>query len=250
MKKILACFALLLLSACGGSSSDTGSGSGFNADFYASEFNQSTDSTLYQMDSSNGSVQVVGNVAAQITDIALLDGVLYAVSFSDLYTLNQLTGDATLIGATGFENTNALAGDAGVLYAANTDGDFYSLNLTTGASTLIGNFGSGMTSSGDIAFDEDGNLFASVNVGSVENDSLAQVNVSSGVASLLGETGLDKVYGLAVKDSTLYGTLFDGALVTLSNTGVATRIAQDNSFFARTGEFSNSVNVGGLTAIE
>ncbi|MBI1877150.1 MAG: hypothetical protein HYR94_02765 [Chloroflexi bacterium] len=68
-------------------------------------------------------------------------------------TIDSTTGNAIAIGSTGYSDVNALAvAPDGSVYAATGGGALISLNITTGAGSLIGYFGSGLGSSGDLAF--------------------------------------------------------------------------------------------------
>ena len=103
---------------------------------------------LYSFNANTGTSAFVGNSGGNpppCFDGLDLNGagVLYGVSqgFSSLYTINQATGAATLVGPTGVAG-GVLSGlafrDDGLLFAANLNGNLYIINPLTGAATLIG----------------------------------------------------------------------------------------------------------------
>lgn len=59
------------------------------------------------------------------------------------------------------------------------------------------------SSSGDIAFDDMGNLFLSSTTG--PNNSLWLIDEMTGSGTEIGDIGFDNVYGLNYTDGTLYG---------------------------------------------
>ena len=77
-------------------------------------------------------------------------GVIYLSSEKDntpLYSVNKLTGEATLIGETGIEDITGLAFLDGILYGVSDETDsLYTLNTSTGVATLVGAFGESMNS--------------------------------------------------------------------------------------------------------
>jgi sugar lactone lactonase YvrE len=153
-------------------------------------------------------------------DIALdpISAILYGVSGNGrLYSIDQVTASTSLIGNTSaFINGLTFSSD-GTLYGTGTD-SLYTLNLATGAAGLIGT--GNYDSSGDIAFDDAGNLYLSSTTGA--GDSLWTIDTSSGVGTLLGQTGFTNVYGLNYANDTLYGFTSSGttlALDTLTGAG-------------------------------
>jgi DNA-binding beta-propeller fold protein YncE len=105
-----------------------------------------------------------------------------------LYTLNQSTGAATLVGAHGVADLFGLAYDSqnNTLYGDDSFGNFYSIDATTGAATLIG---SNSVYPGGLAYDAGSNTLYLTSAGSGELYSLdvnngATTLVSSGVGDL------------------------------------------------------------------
>ena len=158
---------------------------------------------LGTVDVATGSTTVVGNMGQAMFDIAFDSvGNLWGISGgAQLFSINSSTAVATLVGSTGTGFINSLVfGPGGVLYAAGSS--LYSLNTSTGAGTLIGT-GGGYSSSGDLAF-VGGNLYLSSDP--TLNDSLFEIDETTGVGTNIGPIGFNAVFGLATPDNvTLYG---------------------------------------------
>lgn len=107
---------------------------------------------LYSVDQDNGDqlvtvtpegvISFVGPTGQFIVGLAFdsINGILYASSPTDLYTLDTATGAASLIGSLGIaELANGLAFDPDSLKLfLNAGNSLYSVNTGTGAATLIG----------------------------------------------------------------------------------------------------------------
>jgi hypothetical protein len=90
-----------------------------------------------------GVVITIGNTNQNIRGLAFDsdNDILYGVTFNDLFTINTVTGAATLVGATGLDVSNlGLAYDSNRLLYLNVadTNSLYRLNTTTGAATLVG----------------------------------------------------------------------------------------------------------------
>jgi RTX calcium-binding nonapeptide repeat (4 copies) len=84
------------------------------------------------------------------TDIAISnDGRLFGNTFSELYQINLGAGTTSLVG--GFASNNVLYGAGG--------SNFYTVDPLTGKATLIANLGANFRSSGDLYFDRPNNRF-------------------------------------------------------------------------------------------
>ncbi|CAM3812651.1 PEP-CTERM sorting domain-containing protein [Rheinheimera salexigens] len=169
---------------------------------------------------------LIGNTGTMY-DIALdpTSNILYGVlGGTALYAIDQDTAATSFIG-----NTNAIIngltfGSNGILYGSGGN-SLFSLSLSTG---LAGFIGSGAySSSGDIAFDEMGNLYLSSTTSNTGlGDSLWLLNVSNGTGTMLGVTGYEAVYGLSFLDNTLYGFTNAGTTISLNTlTGAGTFVS-------------------------
>lgn len=131
-------------------------------------------------------------------------GLLYALNVNDtnLYTINQNTGAATLIGAISGAGFRAGSGD--IAFDPNNPNRLFVSVVTAGAfdlftvdisnppalpATFIGT-ATGLTNigPGSLAFGQDGQLYATSNVGGVDN--LYQLSQTTAAPTLIGPTGI------------------------------------------------------------
>lgn len=132
----------------------------------------------------------VSLVALEI-DVA---GQLWGVGDSDgvLYRINKVTAAKTAVGPTGLLNVMDLAFDpSGGLYAT-VGNELYRLDLATGASTTVASITGTVAEVMGIMFDSSGTLFAT-EYG--PNSPLYRINLTTGVATVVGSTGLDYPHG-------------------------------------------------------
>jgi len=175
---------------------------------------------LGTIDLETDDVSIIGYMNDATTDIAFdPDGNLYAITRVDFYSVNKTTAEMTYIGERSDATNSLVFGSDGTLYTASNS--LYTIDISTGQATEIGRGGYPYTSSGDLAF-VDGNLLLSDLEG---DDSLVNINTSSGVGSLIGDIGFGSVWGLASPNGIdLFGV--DGYEVISINptTGVGTSI--------------------------
>lgn len=186
--------------------------------------NESSGAVLYNMQLLT---QTYWDTTASLAPIS----VTYGGSTNNLIDYNALTFSPAQSGS-----------GSGVLYAATVAGgsptsqsQLYSINTTTGAATAIGTgFGSGIKSSGDLAFmgwnaSSPGTMFASVTVGNSSVSQLATINVSTGAATVIGSfIGVNGAFQGLANSATQTGGLFsiDSQYVysVNTNTGAGTQL--------------------------
>lgn len=84
-----------------------------------------------------------------------------------------------------------------------------------------------MTPSGDLSFDDNDNLYATLNSGGKVH--LATIDVNTGAATLIGDIGFSAVYGLAFFCCNLYGATSSGGLLKINAfSGAGTMIGDNN----------------------
>jgi len=145
----------------------------------------------------------------KMTDLAIDRwGVLYGVSFKDLYTCHPTTCACTKIGDLP-EGFNALTlvppgvldPTRDVLVGISGGGGWYRLDRSgeVFTSTLLGSYGEAYTSSGDAYAIRDVGAFATVNKGTEIDDWLVEVDPATGAVlrEIARLDGLRNVYGLA-----------------------------------------------------
>lgn len=249
-------FAAALLAACGpsvsseadaqGSAADASPGStdapsgdaqsAENAAVYAH-----TGEGLYRVDPDSLEVSLVGNfsftgTAGAVTDIAIdRAGNMLGITFDGVFAIDKTTAHATQLSSTtfGFNSLSFLPTNPAdpnspeILIAADFDGDVHEINPQTGVATVRGNFGGGVSSSGDIVSVRGFGTVATVNVPGKTNDHLAWVNPTTFAASVIGDTGVDRIFGIGFWKGTVYGFTDGGRFVTIDvSTGVATTVEQ------------------------
>lgn len=172
--------------------------------------------TLYQVNAATGVATYIGSIGySNVTDIAFSGTQLFGITFSSLLRISPTSGAGTVLGSVGY-NVNALAAALdGTLYAATTYGQLIRIDKVTGRGTLIGYMSSGFVSTGDLAF-LNGKLYSTVTKSNIQY--LVTLNTSTGAATVVGMIGYSNVYGLTVKDGTLYGGTVGGSLLRINTT--------------------------------
>lgn len=166
-----------------------------------------SDGNLYFYDIDTNTYTLIGNSGyGPWYDIALnpLTGMLYGVTYpGSLYSINTSDGSANCIGSTG-SFINGLAFDnSGNLYGSGYT-HLYTIDLSNGSATQVAY--TGYNSSGDIAFDEYGNIYMTANDNWTESsDRLIYYDFSDNSVSEIGEIGYYGVYGIGFSGDTLYG---------------------------------------------
>lgn len=167
--------------------------------------------------------------ALTLSSLANASLITYATSgnggaISNLYTVDIVTGDTTLIGNTGF-SLNSIAYYNGVLYGTERNGgSLVSINTDTGESRVIGTLGANVTS---FAISSSGEAFG----WSESSDDAVSINLLTGATSVLGDAGVfSATHGLAFAGNMLTffnedGNFYDvdqvtGSLTQISSTGL------------------------------
>ena len=173
-------------------------------------------SALYRLNPRTHTVIFEGHAGTYLADIAFRRRILYGISFTTTYRLNAFTG-ARRVGPLGLNGANALATQPGTdtLYGASHQGDFFWISARTGRATVIGTFGHHLGSAGDLTFAH-GRLYATVSRRGSSRSLLATVNVRTGAARIVGNTGFKNVWGLVTGSRALYGATFGGNFLAIS----------------------------------
>ncbi|TPV92731.1 MAG: DUF4394 domain-containing protein [Myxococcales bacterium FL481] len=156
-----------------------------------------------------------------ITDIALdADANMVAISYTSTYAVDTDTAASSLLATfpgvmpprmvslTYIDNSTG----EDILITAGNDGVIHRLDAESGEIAAFGEFGSGITPSGDFVFVKDAGAYATVNNPDSLTDWLARVDVETGEATLIGDTGLVSVWGLAYWGGQLYGFTSGGEI--------------------------------------
>jgi len=167
--------------------------------------------TLYRLGTTSAGgfvgTQVVGETSVEdVFDIAFIGqrlfgigpgGATFGTNDNVLIEIDPASGAVTPIGTIDpGGDFNALVGEGpSTLIGATTTGEVWRLNPDALQATRLGSFGSGLDSSGDLAFSPSGILFGSATAGGA--DRLVRVNLSNGRASTVGSLLYEGVHGLA-----------------------------------------------------
>ncbi len=181
-------------------------------DIYGGDFLDDNFNTLYGITAggnlvtvnvSNGSITVVGALNLQTGDIPTdlsqdpTDGTLYAcatdMSVSRLYTINPLTGAATLIGAINNANfaLSIAVNTAGEMFCLDGSGDnLLSINKSTADGTIIGSLGYDANYAQGMDFNhKNGILYIAAYNATVSLPQLRIADVNTGNSTNLGTLG-------------------------------------------------------------
>ncbi len=158
---------------------------------------------LISINTATGAGTEIGalGIGGNVHDISFRsDHSLFAFVGTNIYTINKVTGAATLVGAAGGGSGNALAfNSSGTLYTVNA-ANVGTVNQTTGAVTNVATMNyaplqNGLARANGMDFDASGTLWASVFDGNGGGAApwLATINTSTGNVSYVGTTvnGMD-----------------------------------------------------------
>lgn len=162
-------------------------------------------------------LKTLSGASPPITDLAWCPGgLLYAISYFDLYSVNFSTAVLTPIAAHGRSGANALtcAPNGDLYMGAGTT--LYRFSADRLSNVQIGSTTQG-TYSGDLAFNKTGALFATMRISGEPSDVLVQVDPLTGKTSRIGTIGFSNVWGVTFVADVLYG-------LTTSTSGVGSLI--------------------------
>jgi hypothetical protein len=133
----------------------------------------------------------------------------YSVSNSNIWTVDETTGDMVNIGTAGV-GLHGLAYDGATLYGC-SDAALYSVDTSTGAATMIGPFLADTSVMIGIACDSAGNMYGE----DLGTDKLYSIDTSTGEATEIGPVGINLNYAQDIaydKDNdVLYSTGYKGS---------------------------------------
>lgn len=147
-----------------------------------------------------------------MTDIAVnRAGQITGISFSRVYRVDPATLVCTELAVLthpfvglSYVNTAQEGGDEVLLATAST-GEVFRVDPTSGTATPLGALGDGLGSSGDVVSVKHFGTLATVTVQGSANDWLARVDPLTGRATLIGDTGFARIWGLGFWKDQVYG---------------------------------------------
>lgn len=192
-----------------------------------------TSSQLYTMDAFSYDVALVGNFSfngspGQVTDIAIDRwGVVYAVTFNDLFVCNPQTAQCFYL-ADLPQSFNGLTmvppgtidPDDDTLIGIANSGAWYQMTVVGQQAMLnqIGQYGNNMTSAGDVYSIEGEGTFGAVNKPGVNNGNvIVESNPLNGnvLAELATAVGYTTIYGLAGWQGIIFAFNSGGEIVSI-----------------------------------
>ena len=190
--------------------------------------------TVGSVDLATGEFTELLNSDIRWTDIDVdSEGNIFAISNSELYSIDLETQSATLIGSHSINGLNALEiSENGRLYAASiTNQEIYTLDSATGTASSIGTLPDTVNSAGDLQFIGDTLYLA-------DNEDLVSIDVEAETlndSTIVGSFNLEgeRILGITIdEDGDPVGLTDNGSILKIDlNTGEATQIGtvEDNT---------------------
>lgn len=201
-----------------------------------------TKDTLYQLDLKAGAFVQIGKFkfdksADLVTDIAVeATGKLYAVTYKDVFVcdiasaackwLAKLPTNASTFNGLTFVPKGTVDPVTDALIGISEDGSWNHVQIGGGTAKIVklGDYGGKWLSSGDSFSVEGIGTYATLK-GVSPTDSLALIDPKTGKATIIGETGVKSLFGLAWWSGVFYAFSSDGNVYTLDvTTGKATPV--------------------------
>jgi len=205
-----------------------------------------SDGHLYEVDVPGGALHDVGDSPAFASDIALApSGTLFSTDTYVLYASDRSDATTKAVGSImPLHQYNGLGSRPdGTLWATADVPTFFEITPSTAAATPLGALPDGYRASGDVtaavlttAGSPELHVTLTPNV-SPPTDALALASSDGQSITVIGDTGVDCVWGLATLGRSVYGLTCQGLLVSLdTSTGQATTLAQlEPAFFGAAG---------------
>jgi len=205
-------------------------------DLQANTIYAQAEHAVYAIDVEAGSAKKVADAVATLSglqDLAFDGSSMYGVNKHwQLMKLEPLDSAATSVkDAESFSlQFEGLEARGGVLYAAERN-SMLVIDQATGDTDYVcdGCVGYGLGAGEmvtDLAFTETGTLYASVQFSGIPYTYLGTIDVATGVLNLIGNTGVENIVAITVKDAVIYAMDKLGDLYTLNDvSGFATDVA-------------------------
>jgi hypothetical protein len=202
-------------------------------------------SDLFSVDPQTMQISRVGNFLIpgtpdkylnDVTDIAVdRNGRIVGTTFDRLLEIDPLTAAckpiAPLPAKSSFNGLSWIRDEAGQeqLLATTLDGGVFRIDATTGAATLIGSLGPNLHSSGDlVSVASYGTL---VTLKGPASDRLAKLDPKTGAATVIGDTGFSKIWGLGFWGNRVFGFTETGQFILIDpRTGAGTLVQTESAF--------------------
>jgi hypothetical protein len=143
---------------------------------------------------------------AHSAGVASMNGLVYLEDMgTELFTVDPVTGDYTLVGSTNLSTTaGAFAGSNAGLFEIDYSSNLYSINPLSGQGSLIGSLGIAANNGQfDTSLSADMNYLYYTAGGAGQADELYRINPLTGLATDLGTTGVTGIAGSALVNGNL-----------------------------------------------
>ncbi|WP_036478869.1 YncE family protein [Myxosarcina sp. GI1] len=233
-------------------------------------------SNLYTLDLNTGRATVVGNIAKDVCDLAMVGSQLYGLNqqqgskTTQLVKIDRAIGKTTKVGEIGF-NVVGLAYNTqrDTLYASAAK-QLIAIDLKTGKGKPAVTVSNNELSCGEVAFDRTGRAYISL-IGADKKKLLASCDLDSGKVNIIGDIGFPDLASMEFVNNTLYGVTGnffnlgkDGRLIRIdTQTGKGTVITKTSplgrwagmtvyqpALVTKTAATSNNINQKQITAEE
>ncbi len=198
-------------------------------------------SNLYTLDLSTGKATLIGAIATEVTDIAFVGSELYGVDHKhgsptmQLIKIDPATGEATVIGDTGFAVVGlAYNPHRDALYASAAK-QLIAIDTKRGTGTPVVTVANRDYNCGEVAFDRNGIAYITL-IGADRKKRLATCDLYSGAVKIIGDIGFPNLGSMEFFGDVLYGVTgnffdlgSDGQLIQIdTTTGAGTLVTTTN----------------------
>lgn len=164
-------------------------------------------SKLYTLDLKSGRASLIGAIASEVYDLAVVGSQLYGLQQgknTQLVKIDRATGKATTVGEIGFKVVGlAYNNQRDTLYATAAK-QLIAIDLETGKGKPAVTVSKNELGCGEVAFDASGKAYITL-IGSDKKKLLASCDLDSGTVTLIGNTGFPDLASMEFIDEVLYG---------------------------------------------
>lgn len=177
--------------------------------WWAAEYGEGTNgSSIWKISTAGEYKQVTANCGAQLSGLEFdpVTGLLYGCDFDALYTIDIVTGDATLVGMMPGRDFIALGiSTEGQGYGIDISTDcLYSINLSDASTVLVGSLGISLNYAQDCAFDYEANPEVFYLAAYTSQSELYICDTETGQCTLVGIIPFGEVTAFAISYGNQY----------------------------------------------
>ena len=179
-----------------------------SATVYVQDFIARKPSKLYTLDLQTGSAALVGSIAANVYDLAMVSSQLYGLQqgnkATNLVRIDRATGTAETVGDIGFSVVGlAYNYRRDILYATAAK-QLIAIDLKTGKGKPAITVSKDKRGCGEVAFNSSGKAYITL-IGTDKKKQLATCDLDSGKVNVIGNIGFSDLASMEFVDDVLYG---------------------------------------------